>query len=57
MTLYVKCRECGSEFRSDIQMNPETFQRPDTVLDNKSEDCPFCGKTNTYSKSDYIFKD
>ncbi len=38
-------------------MGSETFKKPDTIIEDKSENCPFCGKTNTYSKEDYFIKE
>ena len=53
-TLMVKCRDCGNEHPSIIQMDTSAFKT--TKFQNKSEHCPKCGNVSTYNnKSDYFF--
>ncbi len=54
MTLMVKCKHCGYEHASAIQMPYEAFKT--STLEHNSESCPKCGKMSTYDKKDYFLK-
>ena len=54
MAMMVKCKNCGDEHKSMIQMSEESF-KTNTLSDN-TESCPSCGKMSTYNKEDYFFK-
>jgi len=38
--LMLRCRNCGSEFRSRLEMDEESFHS--AILSGKSEPCPSC---------------
>jgi len=50
--LSLVCRECGQEFASAMQMDPETFTK--IKVENMLERCPFCSCARRYKKSDYF---
>lgn len=52
--MMVKCRKCGDEHRSMIQMDEQSFKS--SSLSNNSEQCSKCGQMSTYNKSDYFFR-
>jgi translation initiation factor 2 beta subunit (eIF-2beta)/eIF-5 len=52
--MMVKCRQCGDEHPSMIQIDQESFKT--SALSNNSEQCSKCGKITTYNKSDYFFR-
>jgi endogenous inhibitor of DNA gyrase (YacG/DUF329 family) len=52
-TMMVKCRDCGHEHPSIIQMDTTYFKN--ALLQEKREHCPKCGSVSTYEKSDYFF--
>jgi len=52
--LMLRCRNCGSEFLSLIQMDEESFHS--AILSNESEPCPNCTQTFAHNKLDYFFK-
>jgi ribosomal protein S27AE len=52
-TMMIKCRDCGHEHPSIIQM--ETYDFKTAKLNKKRELCPKCGRVSTYHKSDYFF--
>ena len=51
--LRLKCKTCGEEFVSGIQLDPASFSS--AVLANNVESCPR-GDSNSYDKADYYFK-
>jgi len=52
--LMIRCRNCGSEFRSRIQLDELSFHS--AIITNKSEPCPTCKQTFVHNKLDYFFK-
>jgi len=53
-TMMIKCRDCGNEHQSNIQMNTSDFIA--AKIQNKEEQCPKCGSVSTNNnKSDYFF--
>lgn len=52
-TMMIKCRGCGHEHPSIIQMETSDFKA--AKIHEKSERCPKCGSVSTYKKSDYFF--
>jgi endogenous inhibitor of DNA gyrase (YacG/DUF329 family) len=52
-TLMVKCRDCGHEHPSIIQMGTSDFKT--AMIQEKREQCPKCGSVSAYKKSDYFF--
>jgi hypothetical protein len=50
----LKCKNCGTEFRSGIQMDEKSFET--ATLEANFEQCPSCAQTHTYDKPDYFFK-
>ncbi len=52
-TMMIKCRDCGHEHPSVIQMEKSDFQVAE--FHEKSEQCPQCGSISTYNKTDYFF--
>jgi translation initiation factor 2 beta subunit (eIF-2beta)/eIF-5 len=52
-TMMVKCRDCGHEHPSIIQMDTSDFKT--AMLQEKREHCSKCGSVSTYKKSDYFF--
>ena len=52
-TMIIKCRDCGHEHTSVIQMETSDFQVAE--FHEKSEQCPRCESISTYNKSDYFF--
>ena len=51
--MMIKCRDCGHEHPSIIQMGTSDFKT--AKLYEKSEQCPKCGSVSVYKKSDYFF--
>lgn len=51
--MMIKCRDCGHEHPSIIQMDIVDFRI--ARINEKSEQCPKCGGVSTYKKSDYFF--
>lgn len=54
MTQLVKCKNCGNEFQSRIQMDEQSFK--DAMLENNNESCPSCKQVSAFNKEDYYFK-
>jgi predicted RNA-binding Zn-ribbon protein involved in translation (DUF1610 family) len=54
MKTYVKCKHCGFEHPSGIQIDQRSFQT--VTLSNNQENCPKCGQFSTYNKPDYYFR-
>ena len=52
-TMMIKCRDCGNEHPSIIQMDTSDFKSAN--IHENSEQCPKCGSVSTYKKSDYFF--
>ena len=52
-TLSQTCPQCGQEFASALQMDPETFAK--IKLENNIERCSICGYSKRYQKPDYFF--
>jgi Zn finger protein HypA/HybF involved in hydrogenase expression len=52
-TMMIKCRDCGHEHPSAIQMTTSDFRT--AKIHEKREQCPKCGSVSTYNKSDYFF--
>ncbi len=52
--LMVKCKSCGHEHSSAIQIDEFSFET--ATLEENGERCPKCGAISVYSKSDYFFK-
>ena len=52
--MMVKCKKCGAEHPSGIQMNEESYKT--ATLTNNAESCPTCGEMSTYNKEDYFFR-
>ncbi len=55
MTLVVKCRECDSIFPSAIQIDQLDYGKT-SVLENRNEICPKCGKKSNYDTNDYWYQ-
>ena len=55
MTLVVKCGACGSVFVSMIQIDQLEYGKT-AILEDRTETCPKCGKTSTYSTEDYWYQ-
>jgi ssDNA-binding Zn-finger/Zn-ribbon topoisomerase 1 len=51
--MMIKCRGCGHEHPSVIQMDTSDFGT--ARIDGKCEQCPKCGSVSKYNKSDYFF--
>jgi predicted RNA-binding Zn-ribbon protein involved in translation (DUF1610 family) len=51
--MMIKCRDCGHEHPSIVQMDIVDFRI--ARINEKSEQCPKCGSVSTYKKSDYFF--
>ena len=51
--MMVKCRGCGHEHPSIIQMDIVDFRI--ARINEESEQCPKCESVSTYKKSDYFF--
>jgi hypothetical protein len=51
--MMVKCRDCGHEHPSIIQMDTSDFKT--AMIEEKREQCPKCRSVSTYKKSDYFF--
>ena len=51
--MMVKCRGCGHEHPSIIQMDIVDFRI--ARINEESEHCPKCESVLTYKKSDYFF--
>jgi ssDNA-binding Zn-finger/Zn-ribbon topoisomerase 1 len=52
--MMIKCRDCGHEHPSIIQMDASDFKTAKSFYE-KSEQCPKCESISTYKKSDYFF--
>ena len=55
MTLVVKCRVCGYVFPSMVQIDQLEYGKT-AILEDRTETCPKCGKTSTYSTEDYCIR-
>lgn len=53
MAQMVKCKNCGAEFQSRVQMSEESFKT--TMLGNNI-DCPQCKQESTFTEEDYYFQ-
>jgi uncharacterized OB-fold protein len=54
--LMIKCRNCGHEHPSVIQMGASDFKIGKNFSEKGSgEQCPKCGIVSIYNKSDYFF--
>ena len=51
--MMIKCKDCGHEHPSIIQMDVSDFKTANIY--EKSEQCPKCDRVSTYKKSDYFF--
>ena len=52
----VKCKVCGKTFTSKFQMiDTSTWHKP-VLAQNIIQDCPGCGKSDTYVKEDHFFQ-
>jgi ribosomal protein S27E len=51
--MMIKCRGCGHEHPSTIQMDTSDFKA--AKIPERSEECPKCGNVSTYKKPDYFF--
>ena len=51
--MVIKCRGCGHEHPSIIQMDTADFRI--ARINEKSEQCPRCGSVSADKKSDYFF--
>jgi ribosomal protein S27E len=51
--MMIKCRGCGHEHPSIIQMDTSDFKA--AKIHEQSEQCPKCGNVSTYKKSNYFF--
>lgn len=54
MAMMLKCKNCGTEFPSGIQMDEASFAT--AKLEQNAEQCPACGQSHGYDKPDYFFK-
>lgn len=52
-SLYIKCKTCGVEFKTGVQINEESFET--TSITYQYETCP-SGHWNPYDKKDFFFK-
>jgi uncharacterized OB-fold protein len=52
--MMIKCRNCGHEHPSIIQMDASDFKTAESFYE-KDEKCPKCGSVSTYKKSNYFF--
>jgi hypothetical protein len=50
----VKCKNCGAEFQSRVQMSEQSFKT--ALLERQTESCPQCKKETTFTKDDYYFR-
>jgi len=61
MVVYIKCKGCGSDFNSQIQIgdSKESFLRAasGSNLSNNTLQCTNCGPSFPYSGNDYFWKD
>lgn len=49
----VKCKNCGAEFQSRVQMSEESFK---TAMLGNNIDCPQCKQESTFTEEDYYFQ-
>lgn len=52
----VKCKGCGKIFTSEFQMIDTSSWHKPVLMDGISQNCPDCGKTETYFKDDHFFQ-
>jgi len=52
----VKCKACGKDFSSEFQMIDTSFWHKPVFTQNIMQDCPECGKSDTYTKEDHFFQ-
>jgi DNA-directed RNA polymerase subunit RPC12/RpoP len=50
------CKACGQKFPSPIQMDKASFDDPSNRLENNSYQCPHCGESRGYDKSDLFWE-
>ncbi len=51
--MMIKCRDCGHEYPSVMQMDTSAFKT--VKIHENSEECPKRGSVSTYEKSDNFF--
>ncbi len=57
MAMYYRCKACGGDHRSRIQMPRETFESPTTQIEKSAVTCPASGRVTTCDKVDMYWKD
>jgi len=55
MTLMVKCKGCGNNFPSKIQMVDTSDWHKPILINEINQDRPGCGKNFSYNKEDHFF--
>ena len=55
MTLMVKCKGCGNNFPSKIQMADTSYWHKPILINEINQNCPGCGKNFSYNKEDHFF--
>jgi hypothetical protein len=54
MTMMVKCKQCGFQHPSSLQMDEDSLEA--SSISNNSEKCTKCGYSSAYNKEDYFFQ-
>jgi len=54
MTMMVKCKQCGFQHPSSLQMDEDSFET--SAISNNLENCIKCGYSSEYNKDDYFFQ-
>ena len=57
MAMFFKCRSCGNEHLSSIQMPKATFESPTTVISRSPAVCPTTGRVVRVDKAEVYWKD
>jgi len=51
--MMLRCKNCGTEFPSGIQMDKRSFES--ATLAANAEKCPACEQVRGYDKEEYFF--
>ena len=57
MPIYFKCKFCGEEHPSSIQMDKKSFEDVTNIIQDNSLKCLKTGQSDLYSKKDMFWKD
>ena len=57
MPIYFRCKNCDEEHPSPTQVDRNTFEDPNFIIQDNSLQCPKTNQSALYSKEDMFWKD